>query len=496
MIEDITDMYSKMIGVDRSSLLEHPYFEIFNDADMNEQLGANTMARAFRSVFVLKKPQTQHIFRRDIPDPNQPGETLESYWRTILYPMYGVDGDVTHILQVFSNATKEVMAARELEEARLHVEEALEAGNVGSWTWDVDSDVVIGNNGMAEIFGFPSEKVQQGVPLDVLVQNIHKDDRDRVVRALQQALYENEVFDTEFRIGYGDKTCWAICRGRPLIHQGVQRLSGVMVDITERRDLQAQIDLARRQDRLSRAEALLLKHKNDELEMINKTKEEFVALASHQLRTPATAVKQYLGMVIQGYVGPISDKQAETLAKAFESNERQIQIINQILNAARVATGKLVITKTPVDLLNIVRSITNEQRPILESHSHVLKLSLPSEPVVIDADMGYIRMALENLISNADKYTPEGGTIKVTLKQTNGEVRLSVEDTGVGIRKKDMSKLFVKFSRIHNPLSIQAGGSGLGLYLAKEIIQLHGGTLRVKSVYGKGTKFTIAFPRV
>lgn len=241
-------------------------------------------------------------------------------------------------------------------------------------------------------------------------------------------------------------------------------------------------------------EAKLLQKRNKELQEINRTKDEFVALASHQLRTPATAVKQYLGMVLQGFVGPVDDLQKELLTKAFESNERQIQIINQILNAARADTGKLVMTPTLLDLAELLKRICDEMRHDIEAHKHSFTVLLPDIVVQANVDEGYLRMAIENLINNARAYTPDGGSISVTLLTTSNHALIAVKDTGVGINHKDMQKLFAKFSRIHNELSVQAGGSGIGLYLAGEIVRLHGGSIDVDSKPNIGSVFTIILP--
>jgi signal transduction histidine kinase len=264
--------------------------------------------------------------------------------------------------------------------------------------------------------------------------------------------------------------------------------------IAERQDLQAQVEVARQRDQLNSRESKILHERNQELETISRTKDEFVALASHQLRTPATTVKQYLGMVLQGYVGEVPEIQLEMLQKAFESNERQIQIINQILNAARVDTGRLVMTMMPADVCSIVQGVADDMRSSLEQRGHTFVVQMPAEPIVASADLGYLRMSIENLLHNASIYTPDGGRIELKITQLGSQVYISVADTGVGIRKADIGRLFTKFSRIHNPLSVQAGGSGIGLYLTAEIIRLHGGKVTVESRINHGTTFAILLP--
>jgi signal transduction histidine kinase len=133
-------------------------------------------------------------------------------------------------------------------------------------------------------------------------------------------------------------------------------------------------------------------------------------------------------------------------------------------------------------------------RSQFESRQQTFEMVLPTKPVIVAADLGYIRMVIENILSNACVYTPNGGKITVKLTKGSKKCDISVTDTGVGIRKADLSKLFSKFSRIHNPLSVQAGGSGIGLYLAAEIIRLHKGTITVESRIHKGTTFAISLP--
>ena len=493
VVEDMTNSYAEMFSVKRSTVVGRPYFSAFPNSTDQATPGTTNLQQAFQLVIRTRKPLIQHIFRHDLPNPDKPGAFTEQYWRTTLYPIFDEHRrrKVAHILQVSSSATLEVLASRELEEARLHLEEALEAGKVGSWSWDVDTQVVVGNAELANIFGTTAKQARKGIPLSHFIGSIHSDDQGRVNAILQQSIETKAPFDIEFRVVNGKITKWVLGRGRLLDTQAERRLSGVTVDVTERRDLQAQIELARRQDRLNRQEAKMLQQRNEELQALSRSKDEFVALASHQLRTPATAVKQYLGMVLQGYAGDISTLQRDMLNKAFESNERQLQIINQILNAARADTGKLIITPAPFDVVAMVRGVAEELRSQLRDHDHKLIVHLPTKPRTINGDSGYLRMAVENLISNADKYTPEGGTITVAVRERWGKMLIAIRDTGVGIAPEDIDKLFTKFSRIHNQLSIKAGGSGIGLYLASEIIKLHGGTLGVSSRVGKGTTFTI-----
>jgi PAS domain S-box-containing protein len=494
-IEEVTDSYAVMIGMDRKKLLGVPYFTAFPDvSEKFKKTGVSDLAEAFRKVIRTKQPQVQAVFRYDMPNRELKDDYIERYWRTTHYPIFGADGSVSHILQVSTNATNEVLYSRELKEAKVHLKEALEIGKVGSWTYDIENDIMHCDNMLARMFGMTIDEAKYGISLKAFFQFVHEDDRARVMKSFQEAIKSRNVYSEEYRTYSKGKMRWVIARGKVEIYNETPRFTGVAVDVTDQRNLQAQVDLAKQQDQLNRQQAQMLQARNEELQELSRTKDEFVALASHQLRTPATAVKQYVGMVLQGYVGEIDELQREMLAKAFDSNERQIEIINQILNAARADTGKLVMSPVEMDLRSLVRAITDEMRQNVESRQHTFSVKLPKEVVMVQGDTGYLRMAIENLINNANSYTPADGDITVELKIENHVAHLSVTDTGVGIKKSDQSKLFAKFSRIHNPLSIQAGGSGIGLYLAAEIVRLHHGEIKVQSKLHKGTTFTIVLP--
>lgn len=226
---------------------------------------------------------------------------------------------------------------------------------------------------------------------------------------------------------------------------------------------------------------------------LDKAKEDFVSLASHQLRTPATGVKAFTSMLLDGYAGKLTAKQEEFLNKAIDSNERQLRIIDDMLNVARADSGRMVLVRTDFDLSSLVDDIVTEQKPTIEERHQTIELSRPKDKIMLNADPAKIRMAIENLVSNASKYTPENGKVEVTVEK-GAKAIVVVKDNGVGIAKADMSKLFQKFSRLDNKLSALVGGTGLGLYLVKKIIELHKGKIKTESVIGKGTSFTVELP--
>jgi PAS domain S-box-containing protein len=231
----------------------------------------------------------------------------------------------------------------------------------------------------------------------------------------------------------------------------------------------------------------------EELE-VDRMKSEFISLASHQLRTPATAVKTYLSLLIDGFRGELTDKQKSLAETAYTSNERQLQIINDLLMVANTESRSLKLKKEKLDLRMLISEVVEQQIGSIAKRKQKMHVRLPQKRIIHEIDPSFFKMVVDNLLSNASKYTPEEGHLTLQLKKTDGKVELAVSDTGVGIEPTDIDRLFQKFSRIDNPLSIKAGGSGIGLYLLKQIVDLHGGFVTVESEKGKGTTFTVALP--
>ncbi len=229
---------------------------------------------------------------------------------------------------------------------------------------------------------------------------------------------------------------------------------------------------------------------------VQSAKDELLSLASHQLRTPATSVKQYVGMVLEGFAGKLSPQQKALLDKAYESNERQLHIINEILYVAKIDAKGIVLTPRRLDINTLLRELTQELSVTAKKSRQKIRLQMPLKHIYIEADEHGLRMALENLISNALKYSYEGTTVNIKLTSTKDDVRILVRDRGVGIDADDIPLLFQRFSRIPNELSRQTSGSGIGLYLSQQLVEMHHGKIDVLSVKDKGTTFTVIIPKV
>lgn len=222
-------------------------------------------------------------------------------------------------------------------------------------------------------------------------------------------------------------------------------------------------------------------------------KDEFVSIASHQLRTPATAVMMILSMLSNGDFGSLTSTQQRYLDKAVRSNERQLQIIEDLLNAARVDAGKMRLDLEYIDLNPLLRDVVSDQVAAAMARRQTIVLNTPDHCHVM-ADGQKIRMIIDNLLSNASKYSYPDSKIEITLKHQQRHAIISVRDQGVGLTPDQQSRLFTKFTRFDNELSASVSGTGLGLFLVKGIVDLHGGDIKVTSELGQGSIFTIYLP--
>jgi len=244
--------------------------------------------------------------------------------------------------------------------------------------------------------------------------------------------------------------------------------------------------------------AILAATMNDmakQLEELEHAKDEFVALASHQLRTPATAVKANIAMLLDGYFGAVTAEQREYLQDAYDANEQQLEVIEEMLNVARIETGRLVLDRAPVDLRELAQQAAAQHRFGIADSGQQLEVQVPEHPVTLALDQKKMRMVLDNLVSNASKYSDTGARVGVRVSENPDGASVEVSDTGVGIAEEEQDRLFRKFSRVENARSVSAGGTGLGLYLAREIVRLHGGDIAVESEPGKGSTFRVVLPR-
>lgn len=235
-------------------------------------------------------------------------------------------------------------------------------------------------------------------------------------------------------------------------------------------------------------------HSAEELEKLDQTKDEFVSLASHQLRTPLTSIMLYSGMLADGYGGKLKSKQQELLDVVLFSTDRMRELVRVLLNIARVEAGRVTIQPKATDLHQVLKDILDEQKPKAAEKNITLIDTTTARIPIIHTDQNLLKELYTNPISNAIKYTPPKGTVTVKLELKDKMVFASVQDTGYGIPKREQRKIFTKFYRGTNIAKKEVVGTGLGLYLFKLVAENLGGEVGFTSTENKGSKFWFTLP--
>lgn len=234
---------------------------------------------------------------------------------------------------------------------------------------------------------------------------------------------------------------------------------------------------------------------NERLKELDNTKSEFISIASHQLRTPLTAIKGYLSLALEGSYGTVSSEIRDVLEKIYAANGNLIKLVEDLLNVSRIETGRMQYRFEAAQIEALVAEQADMFLPLAKDRGLDLRIRLPKKSLPkIDIDTGKIREAVANVIDNAIKYTPRG-SVTVSVEAGPSSVTITVSDTGVGIRPDELDNLFRKFVRSEETTKVSVSGTGLGLYVGRNFVEAHGGRMWAESEgIGKGSSFFIEIP--
>lgn len=389
-------------------------------------------------------------------------KTLEKNTTELMKRYSAVEDTKRATLNILDDLETEKMRA---EEEKLKDEAILASIGEGMVATDSNGNVIIMNKAAENMIGITLEEIR-GKPLKEVEL---KDENDQLIedgrRPLKLALATGRRINALHYIVKRDKTKFpATITASPIILN--EKTVGAIIifrDVTR----ETQID---------------------------RMKTEFISLASHQLRTPLSAIKWFAEMLLAGDVGKLSTEQTELLNNIYQSNERMIALVSSLLNISRIESGRIIVDPQPTDLKELIDGIIKEVEVRAKEKKQTILVSVHALLPKINIDPRLIRQVYLNLLTNAIKYTPREGEIHVIISKKDDFVLSQVSDNGYGIPKKEQERIFEKFYRANNIVKIETDGTGLGLYLVKSIIDSSHGRIWFESEEGKGTTFWFTLP--
>jgi PAS domain S-box-containing protein len=367
--------------------------------------------------------------------------------------------------------TRAEEAARRSEE-RLRF--ALDAAMMGTWDWDLPSNSVHWSENLESVHGLPAGTFDG--TFESYEREIHPDDHQRVMASARRALETGAPHDVEYRIVAPDGTVrWVEGKGRVERDASGRpvRMTGVCMNVTRRK--QAEID------RLTSAQEA------------SRLKDEFLAVLSHELRTPLNAIVGWVQMLQAGNLPP---ERARKALDVIARNARlQSQLIEDILDVSRIIAGQMQIERAPVFLTTVIEQVVAAVRPSADAKRVALRCDLPETVPPIEGDVRRLHQVLTNIVSNAVKFTPEGGSVAIGCTSADRAIVVEVRDSGVGIAPEFLPHVFERFRQADSTTKRQQGGLGLGLAIAEHLVLQHGGRVAAASEgLGRGATFTVELP--
>lgn len=363
------------------------------------------------------------------------------------------------------------------ERARRRLAEVEELSGIGSWEWHVERNELTWSEQLHRVYGIVT--TGPTFSFEDFLERVHPDDRDEVVRTVQEALETGRSFETEHRAVHDDGSVHVIF-GRGYVLRGpsgqVERMLGSGQDVTELR--------ARERERTD----------EERRRAAGQARDEALALLAHDLRSPLSVVVGYVQLlerqIQRGMFEP--EKLSPYLERVNVAARQMTTLLEDLLADADPNAGAEALDTEPVDLAAHLRATVAQHDDISASHDVVA--ALPDGPVVVSVNLGKLERAVHNLIVNAIKYSPDGGTITVGLEADADEARIRVSDEGIGIPAADLPHVFERFHRGSN-VTGRTSGLGLGLISVKRAVEAHGGRVEVESTEGVGSTFTVSLPR-
>ena len=360
---------------------------------------------------------------------------------------------------------------------------AAENADIGLWYWDLINDKIYSTPKCNEIFEVPA---YEKLTYERFMEALHPEDRERVAESLVKAHEKGTKYTEEYRVVYSDGSIeWVAAEGKSFLDDNGQptKMTSVVRNVTEERLAAEELAMVYEREMRAREEAV----------EANRSKDLFLAFVSHELRSPLNAILGWSKILLTKKVDD------ETHRNALETIERsariQTKLINDLVDSARVASGKIRLEFHPINLYEVVRVSYHAQKPAADGRNVDLQFTSDSEDVRVFGDSGRLQQVFGNLISNALKFTPEGGSIRVDLITHEDTVEVTVTDTGRGISGEALPNIFRQFAQGDLEKEKSKIGLGLGLSIVKILVTKHGGQVLAESEgLGHGSTFRVLLP--
>jgi PAS domain S-box-containing protein len=435
-----------------------------------------SVAACFEVSAVLQGHLRRSLLRDDRLESASLANALDSIQRL-------ADCAVAELVQQRLRSSETLLAEqrKQYEQARVRFERLAESGILGVIVCDLLGNILEANDGFLAMIGYSREELLSGAVrwADMTPPEwAHLDEE-----AVQQLMATGRTRPWEKEYLRKDGSRVPILVGVAMLDEST--CVAFVLDITERKRL----------DEL-RARSIELENENHRIQEANRLKSEFLANMSHELRTPLNSIIGFADILHDGEISPSSPEHHELLGDILQSGRHLLQLINDILDLAKVEAGKLDFHPEPIDLTDAISEVCSVLRQIAAAKDIHLALEVDSEIGEVVLDPSRLKQVLYNYVSNALKFTLEGGTVTIrALGATSETFRLEVSDTGIGISEADLGRLFVEFQQLDSGTTKRHAGTGLGLALTKRIVEAQGGSVGVKSVLGSGSVFHAVLPR-
>jgi len=389
-------------------------------------------------------------------------------------------GRVHRVITVIRDITRAKMAERKVLDIKTHLETILDGISESIVVIDHNYNIVSYNRAFQDWVKKPRLNCI-GRKCHHVMHDFERSCRDCVVREVFRTGRPSESIHSHNR--HGGRVYHEV-RAYPIPQEdGITEAIYIFRDVTEREQLKEQLALNYGE---------LLKA-NKELMTLDRMKSEFLAVASHELRTPLAIIRGYADILSCGDLGEVLPQQKEKLMRIVGNAEQLNTLVNNILDLTRIEAGEFNLVKEGVDIGGLVAETVEDMTGLARKKRIRLSVNLQSRRK-IQADRGRIRQVLVNLMDNSLKFTPDGGSVKLTVTEAAGRVAIRVRDSGIGIRRRDMDGLFQRFRQLDSSVHRRYKGVGLGLVICKSIVELHGGSITVESRFGRWTAFTVRLP--